>query len=264
LLGYGIDAPEVNLVIAILLIAIAWTALRMEKNRHSICSSIIGLCGHHRYDTQFRVLGDWLAITTFLLFVVFDKMRTVAEDNFIERRNATLSLITTIAFTLGLILTGKMNIPYTNDLFSGVSIEFVILGLLVYVLFFSVRKIELDFGEFLYVVRSSSTSQWKYSSELNAWVKPDDDEEDDSPTKWGELARFSLNFSLISITAGFATINTSGGTVSIILPLLLALPIGLLLHQVLAMDSISSYTRCIGVIHLLSIAFFSAFMLEEI
>ena len=264
LLGYGIDAPEVNLVIAILLIAIAWTALRMEKIdiQYALQSLVCVAITDTILNSEYWVTG-W-AITTFLLFVVFDKMRTVAEDNFIERRNATLSLITTMFFTLGFILTGKMNIPYTDDLLFGASIEFILLGVLVYVLFFSVRKIELDFGEFLYVVRSSSTSQWKYSSELNAWVKPDDDEEDDSPTKWGELARFSLNFSLISITAGFATINTSGGTVSIILPLLLALPIGLLLHQVLAMDSISSYTRCIGAIHLLSIALFSAPMLEEI
>lgn len=264
LLGYGIDAPEVNLVIAISLIAIAWTALRMGKIdiQYALQSLVCVAITDTILNSEYWVTG-W-AITAFLLFVVFDKMRTVAEDDFIERRNATLSLITTMFFTLGLILTGKMNIPYTNDLLSGASIEFVLLGVLVYVLFFSVRKIELDFGELLHFVLSSSTSQWKYSSEHNAWVKSEGDDEESLPTKWGELARFSLIFSLISITVGFATINTSGGTVSIILPLLLALPIGLLLHQVMAMDSISSYTRFIGAVHLLFIALFSAPMLDEL
>ena len=264
LIGYGIDAPAVNLAIAISLIAIAWTAHRMEKIdiQYALQSLICVAITDTILNSEYWVTG-W-AITAFLLFVVYDKMRTVAEDDFIERRNATLSLITTIFFTLGLILTGKMNIPYTNDLLSGVSIEFVFLGLLVYVLFFSVRKIELDFGELLHFVLSSSTSQWKYSSEHNAWVKSDGQGEDSTPTKWGELSRFSLVFSLITITIGLSTVDTAGGSTSIILPLLLVLPIGLLLHQVVAMDSISSYTRFIGAVHLLFIALFSAPILDEL
>ena len=258
-IGYGIDHPAINLIVALSLIVIAWTALRLEKIdiQYALQSLVCVAISDTIINSEYWVTG-W-GITLFMLFVVYDKMRRVDGGDFKERRNITLALITTISFSLGLILTGKMNIPYTIDMLSGVSIEFVLLGIIVYALFFSVRKIEMDFGELLFVVLSSSASQWKYSSEHHAWIKSEEpDKEGKEPTKWGELARFSLIFSLITITFGLSTLDPSGGSISLVLPLLLLLPIGLLIHQVMSMDSISSYTRCIGAMHLLFIALFSA------
>ena len=262
-IGYGIDHPAINLIVALSLIVIAWTALRLEKIdiQYALQSLVCVAISDTIINSEYWVTG-W-GITLFMLFVVYDKMKSVDVNDFKERRNITLALVTTISFSLGLILTGKMDIPYSFAMLSGISIEFVLLGIIVYAIFFSVRKIEMDFGELLFVVLSSSASQWKYSAEHHAWIKSDGNEDEREPTKWGELARFSLIFSLIIITYGLSSLDSSG-SLSFFLPLLLLLPIGLLIHQVVSMDSISSYTRCVGAIHLLFIAAFSAPLINEL
>ena len=98
------------------------------------------------------------------------------------------------------MLNGKMDIPYEVDALSGANIEFVFFGLIVHFVFFQTRKMEMDLGEFLWVIEDKSDSKWAFDSNINAWVMKDDGENElsihDEQIRWGELSRFSLAFSI--------------------------------------------------------------------
>jgi len=267
-IGYGIETESINLAIAFAIIAMSWVALKLEKISFSngIQAVVFILLSSTIMESEYW-FTSWI-IVLFLVSIVYDKLKSVDANDFIERRNATLGLITSLSFAAGMMLNGKMDIPYEVDALSGANIEFVLFGLIVHFVFFQTRKMEMDLGEFLWVIEDKSDSKWTFDSNINAWVMKEDGENelsiDDKQIRWGELSRFSLAFSIFSVCLGLSGINIENPSYQFLLPLLMALPISLLMHQLFELKEISSQTRFVGVLHLIIVAAFTRPLIESI
>ena len=266
LIGYGIDNELINLGIALSIIAISWIALKMEKISFSngIQSVIFILFSSTILESPYWYTS-WIIIL-FLLSVVFDKLRTVDENDFGERRNATLALITSLSFAAVMMITERMEIPYEIDALSGAKIEFIVFGLITHFMFFKTKNIEMDLGEFLWILRDKSDSKWEFDSGVNAWVLKanSNDADTDNVPKWGEMSRFTLAFSIFAICVGISTINVDLFGQKYLFPLLMILPISLLLHQLTSLKELSSATRFVGVLHLIIVATFTRPLMDNV
>ena len=262
LIGYGIDDQLINLAIALSIIAISWLGIRLDKISfyNGIQAVVFILFSSTILDSPYW-FTTWI-IVLFLITMVFERMKNVSEDDFNERRNVTLALITSLSFASVMMITDKMAIPYEIDVLNGAMIEFIVFGLFTHFLFFTTRKIEMDLGEFLWVLKDKSDSKWTFDNVLNVWVLKDEDSETNPVVKWGEISRFSLAFAIFSVCIGLSTIEIENTQYQYFLPLLLALPISLLLHQLSKLEEISSNTRFVGVLHLIIIAMFTKPLLD--
>jgi hypothetical protein len=161
----------------------------------------------------------------------------------IEKRNATLALLTSLALSTGLLLFGKLEIDdkFKPDNLSGLSVEFMILGFLVYVLFNSVRDVELDFGKLLDIIAINAAGSYSYDAETNAWYLKDEEDKATEMRSYGTIARPSLAFALLAITVGISTLDYTvllGSNYYVVGMYLL--PVSLLIYEVYKMDVISS------------------------
>ena len=74
--------------------------------------------------------------------MVYESMLKAREGDDMERRNSTLALLTALAVSTGLLLTEKLEIPSKYQFFdNGVSLEFLLLGMIVFALFNTVRAL---------------------------------------------------------------------------------------------------------------------------
>ena len=190
--------------------------------------------------------------------MVYESMVKARSGDDMERRNSTLALLTSLIVSSGLLLSDKLVIPdrYQISALNGVSLEYLILGLIVYALFNTVRDVELDLGQLLSILELKAAGVYAYDSETNAWyIKEVDEAEVASDSSFGSIGRISLAFSLLAITIGISTLDPtllSGD--GFYLVGLYIIPIGILFWEINSMNVLSSQSRMIGAFMLLLIA----------
>lgn len=257
-LGFGVDQVEVDIAIAIGIAIVAETARRLEKV--SIWSSVqtvtfIALSSTI-LDSDYWFV-TWIFVV-YLLGMVYESMLKARNGDDLEKRNATLALLTSLIISSGLLLTNKLNISdsYTISPLNGMSLEYLVLGLIVYALFNTVRDVEVDVGSLLRLLELKAAGAYAYDSETNAWyIKEPEETEILDEASFGSIGRISLAFSLLAITIGISTINPdaiSGD--GFYLVGLYVLPVSILFWEINSMEKISSQSRMIGAFMLLIIA----------
>ena len=260
-IGNGIENQVVNVIVAIGIVVIAETARRMDKISiwSNVQSVIFVALSSTILDSPYWFV-TWIFVG-YLLSMVYESMLKARSGDDIEKRNATLALLTSLTLSSGLLVFGKLDLPssYRPEGLNGLSIEFMLLGFIVYALFNSVRDVELDFGRLLDIVAVNAAGSYFYDAETNAWYLK---EESPVPAKetvetrsYGTIARPSLAFALLAITIGISTLEPDVllGEKYYIIGLYL-LPISLLIYEVYKMDIISSESRAFGTLMLLVIA----------
>ena len=189
--------------------------------------------------------------------MVYESMLKAREGDDMERRNSTLALLTALAVSTGLLLTEKLEIPSKYQFFdNGVSLEFLLLGMIVFALFNTVRDVELDVGQLLSLLENKAMGAYTYDSETNAWYVKEVEETELASTKsYGSIGRISLAFSLLAVTIGISTLDPSvlSGDQFYLVGLYI-IPIGILFWEINSMDVLSSESRMIGAFMLLIIA----------
>jgi hypothetical protein len=155
-----------------------------------------------------------------------------------------------------LLLLGKLELPdsFRPESLNNLSIEFMVLGLLVYALFNSVRDVELDFGKLLDIIAVNAAGSYSYDAETNAWYLKDEADKATEMRSYGTIARPSLAFALLAISIGISTLDPSVLLESYFAVGLYLLPVSLLIYEVYKMDIISSESRALGTLWLLIIA----------
>ena len=256
-IGNSIQNEAVNVGVAIGIVVIAETARRMDKisiwsNVQSV--SFIALSSTILDSPYWFV--TWIFVA-YLLSMVYESMLKARTGDDVEKRNATLALLTSLTLSTGLLLFGKLDLPdsFKPDNLSGLSIEFMILGFLVYVLFNSVRDVELDFGKLLDIIAINAAGSYSYDAETNAWYLKDEGDKATEMRSYGTIARPSLAFALLAITVGISTLDYAvllGSNYYVVGMYLL--PVSLLIYEVYRMDVISSESRALGTLMLLIIA----------
>ena len=269
-IGNGIENQAVNVTVAIGIVVIAETARRMDKISiwSNVQSVIFIALSSTILDSPYWFV-TWIFVG-YLLTMVYESMLKARSGDDIEKRNATLALLTSLTLSSGLLVFGKLDLPdsYRPEGLNGLSIEFMLLGFIVYALFNSVRDVELDFGRLLDIVAVNAAGSYFYDAETNAWYLK---EESPVPAKetvetrsYGTIARPSLAFALLAISIGISTLdsgvllNSNYYIIGIYL-----LPISLLIYEVYRMDVISSESRALGTLMLLVIAGASMPLMSE-
>lgn len=269
-IGNGIENQAVNVTVAIGIVVIAETARRMDKiSIWSNVQSVIFIALSSTILESPYWFVTWIFVC-YLLAMVYESMLKARNGDDTEKRNATLALLTSLTLSSGLLVFGKLDVPdsYRPEGLNGLSIEFMLLGFIVYALFNSVRDVELDFGRLLDIVAVNAAGSYFYDSETNAWYLK---EESSVPAKetvetrsYGTIARPSLAFALLAISIGISTLdsgvllNSNYYIIGIYL-----LPISLLIYEVYRMDVISSESRALGTLMLLVIAGASMPLMSE-
>ena len=269
-IGNGIENQAVNVTVAIGIVVIAETARRMDKiSIWSNVQSVIFIALSSTILESPYWFVTWIFVC-YLLAMVYESMLKARNGDDIEKRNATLALLTSLTLSSGLLVFGKLDLPdsYKPESLNGLSIEFMLLGFIVYALFNSVRDVELDFGRLLDIVAVNAAGSYFYDAETNAWYLK---EESSVPAKetvetrsYGTIARPSLAFALLAISIGISTLdsgvllNSNYYIIGIYL-----LPISLLIYEVYRMDVISSESRALGTLMLLVIAGASMPLMSE-
>ena len=257
-IGYGVDQGQMDVAIAIGIVIIAETARRLDKI--SIWSSVQTVTfvafSSTILDSPYWFV-TWIFVA-YLLVMVYESMLKAREGDDMERRNSTLALLTALAVSTGLLLTDKLEIPSKYEFFdlNGISLEFLLLGMIVFGLFNTVRDVELDVGQLLSLLEMKAAGAYTYDAETNAWyVKEVDEAEVVSSKSYGSIGRISLAFSLLAVTIGISTLNPdvlSGDQFYLVG--LYIIPIGILFWEINSMDVLSSESRMIGAAMLLIIA----------
>lgn len=256
-IGYGVDQGQMDVVIAIGIVIIAESARRLDKI--SIWSSVQTVTfvalSSTILDSPYWFV-TWIFVA-YLLTMVYESMLKAREGDDMERRNSTLALLTALAVSTGLLLTEKLEIPSKYQFFdNGVSLEFLLLGMIVFGLFNTVRDVELDVGQLLSLLENKAMGAYTYDAETNAWYVKEVEESELASTKsYGSIGRISLAFSLLAVTIGISTLDPSvlSGDQFYLVGLYI-IPIGILFWEINSMDVLSSESRMIGAFMLLIIA----------
>ena len=256
-IGNGIENEPVNVGVAIGIIVIAETARRLGKISiwSNVQSVVFIAMSSTILESPFWYV-TWIFVT-YLLLMVFESMLKARNGDEIEKRNATLALLSSLAVSTVLLLLEKLDLPnsFKPDGLNGLGIEYMLLGFIVYVLFNSVRDVELDFGKLFDIIAVNAAGSYSYDAETNAWyLKGESEEEPMEPHSYGSIARPSLAFALLAITVGVSTLDLDVLLNSYSLVGLYLIPVSLLIYEVYRMDVISSESRAFGTLMLLIIA----------
>lgn len=265
-IGNSIQNEPVNVSVAIGIIVIAETARRLGKISiwSNVQSVVFITLSSTILDSPYWYV-TWIFVA-YLLSMVYESMLKARNGNEIEKRNATLALLTSLTLSSILLLLGKLELPDTfrPDSLNNLSIEFMLLGLLVYALFNSVRDVELDFGKLLDILAVNAAGSYSYDAETNAWYLKEESEEEVIETRsYGTIARPSLAFALLAISIGISTLDPSVLIDSYFAVGLYLIPVSLLIYEVYKMDIISSESRALGTLWLLIIAGASMPLMSE-
>ena len=272
-IGYGVDQVEMDAAIAIGIVIIAETARRLEKV--SIWSSVqtvtfIALSSTILDSPYWFV--TWLFVI-YLLGMVYESMLRARKGDDMEKRNATLALLTSLVVSSGLLLAKKLEIPDAYQIagLNGLSLEYLVLGVIVYAIFNTVRDVEVDIGRLLSLLETKASGVYTYDSETNAWyikekhVKEKDEAVATEEGSFGSIGRISLAFSLLAVTIGISTLDSSlleGDTFYLVG--LYIIPIGILFWEINSMDVLSSQSRMVGAFMLLIVAASSMPMMLQV
>ena len=264
---FGITQPEMALTVAMGIVVISETARRLEKISTWSSAQSVLLIALSSTILEGYWFAPWIFII-YLLTMVYESMLNARNGGEIERRNSTIALVTALIVSSGLLLLEKLEIPDSYQIaeLNGLSLEYILLGVIVYILFNTVRDVELDVGVLLRLLENKASGSYKYDAETNAWIQKDKDENElgGQDGSFGSIGRISLAFSLLTITIGISTLDSQMVIDNYWVIGLYMIPISMLFWEINSMDVLSSQSRMIGAVMLLIIAASSLVLMFDV
>ena len=249
--------PYMHYLIPITLVVIAEAGFRQKKISAWAHLSVVSGVTLSR-----AILGaeEWFlpwVFVAYILYIASTSLKMASKSGaFKDRKESTQTVIIALGATLLLAIFGKLNLPETSfdELLSGFNISLMVLGLGSYFLLRIGREIEFDIGMLLnwQTIKKKTTI---FDVELNAWIEEDnqneqyliDFEQNWLSKSWSSLARISVIIPLILMTIAITEVDLVKFAENPMWVILLTIPVGILVTEVLALDKISSFTRSAGV-----------------
>lgn len=249
-----------HLIIPIALVTVSEFALRASKIDIQVHMLVIGAVALSR---AVLFAEEWYmpwVFVTYLLYLArrgFDEIGEGAE--LAERWKATLAALLANVVMMALVITGRLDVPdFFSSQLGGYRLQVFAIGLLSYVILRSGHKKEFDVGMILGWAGSAVSGAPRYDPATNTWQKsePTSLEADEWTAKhsWSALGRSSLIIPFIMMTAGIFIANgiTSDDQIENFVTkpigiLLLSVPIGLLVWEILGLETITSRARSTAV-----------------
>ena len=203
----------------------------------------------------------WLLIA-YMFFLNWNLLRQSSPDNMQDRKDTTLAIGFTSLTILLLALIDNLNLP-PGEMFEqitdlGFRPQFLVLSLALYVLSVRANGVELDAGSIVRWLDQGQDAAPTYDSSTGMWVvdesRPVDSNQLILDGAWTPLARMSLLGALTLFTFSISNMNAEIWADRPYLVLLIALPVAMLVREMVSMDAISSATRATGVTLLVFLA----------
>ena len=199
----------------------------------------------------------------FIYAVVSSFMMMMEAEKTEDKQKAfEASAATAATMVLAIILSAfdRLEVPLPDNISSnldGFNITLAVVGIVVYSAMRKFKSIELDIG----VLLNWADSQRKkmvpvYDSKTNAWILPDADaEHDPMEYSWGPLGRMSLIGPMVLFTIALTSVGITDLAENIIWTVLMVVPIGIIISEVLLEKEASSSGRMIATLTLIAVSF---------
>ena len=250
-----------HVLIPIFLVAVSEMGRRQKKLETSTSLAMLGAVILSRAVLDPEWFLPWLLIA-YMCTMNYSMMASIKTPSLKERKDLTLALVFTAITILLLALLDNLKLP-PNGAFDGLvemglRPQFLVLSVAMYALATKAANIELDAGSIYAWLGQGGEGEMTYNTKTNTWEvrSPDliDHEQRILNGALTPLARFSLLTSLMLFTFTVSGVKTATWSDQPYLVLLMALPVGMLIREVVVMETISSATRASAVTLLVFIA----------
>ena len=207
----------------------------------------------------------------FIYAVVSSFMMMMEAEKTSDKQKAfEASAATAATMVLAIVLSAfdRLEVPLPESFSSnldGFNITLAVVGVVVYSAMRKFKTIELDIG----VLLNWADSQRKkmvpvYDSKTNAWVLPDaNSKHDPALYSWGPLGRMSLIGPMVLFTIALTSVGVTDLAENMIWTVLMIVPIGIIISEVLLEKEASSSGRMIATLTLIAVSFPMAVGLNE-
>jgi len=162
----------------------------------------------------------------------------------------------------------RLEVPLPDSIASnldGFNITLALVGLVVYASMRKFRTIELDIGVLMNWAEGTRRKMMPvYDTSTNAWVVPEDSSGEHNPLdySWGPLGRMSLIGPMILFTVSLTAVGLNDLAENIVWTLLMVVPIGIIVAEVVREEEASSAGRMIATLTMIAVAAPMAFSLN--
>ena len=154
-----------------------------------------------------------------------------------------------------------------SDTLQGFNITLALVGLIVYASMRKFRTIELDIGVMMSWAESTRNNMMPvFDTTKNAWIVPDKAQNQNTNVmdySWGPLGRMSLIGPMVLFTVALTSVGVQSLGDDLLWTLLLMIPIGIIIKEVIDEEEASSTGRMIATITLIAVAAPMAFSLNQ-
>ena len=189
------------------------------------------------------------------------------EDAF----GASTAMFGSMFMAVVLSFAERLEVPLPDSIMeylSGFNITLAIVGLAIYFAMLRFKDIELDIGimvswlderSAMVPIFDSTTGQWI----VQAGIEEEEDDDDENPTGWGPLGRVSLLGPMMLFSLAIFSVSAEQLATDLIWVLLMAIPIGIIVTEVIGEFNASSVGRCIATWVMFAVAFPVSYKLIE-
>jgi len=250
-----------HVVIPIFLVAVSELGRRRGKLETSTSLAMLGSVILSRAVLDPEWFLPWLLVA-YMCSMNYSMMMQSNSSSFKQRKDLSLALIFTSATILLLAILDNLKLPPSDAFDSVVDMgfrpQFLVLSIAMYALAARGARLELDAGSLYAWLGQGSEGEMRYSKETGAWEVAQETkierEQRILDAVLTPLARVSLLTSLMLFTFTVSDVTTATWSSTPALVLLMLLPVGMLIREVISMDVISSATRATAVTLLVLIA----------
>ena len=254
-----------DLIVAIVIIVSGEWASRTKKlNRNVFRFALFCVVG-----SPATIIGDdtimpWIVALYLLASVIIEQLEFDESGSFVARKDMSITIATSLSLTVLLAALGRLSLSDTplaaiEQQMMGFNLLLALIAVAYFVIGNRMSETELDIGILLKMISKNAGKSASFDPTTGEWTVDEEQNEDESNAElmaatWGEIARFSLLGPLILFTTAMVSIKTNALDAYPLWMLLFALPVGIIVREVLNVDGAASKDRAVGVWAMFAIA----------
>ena len=196
----------------------------------------------------------YAVISSYMMMMKAERADVFAKQIAFEASAATAG---SMIIAVILSLFGRLDVPLPSsisDSLEGFNVTLAVVGLIVYATMRKFKSIELDLGVMLTWAENKRKDLMPvFDTASNSWVVP----ETDSlavDTSWGPLGRMSLIGPMVLFTVALTAVGATNLAENILWTLMMVIPIGIIIWEVIDEDEASSTGRMIATLTMIAVA----------
>ncbi len=182
-------------------------------------------------------------------YLMLDQVQKNPDEH--SSLGATSALFTSMLLSVVLSFAGRLEVPLPDSIMSslsGFNITLAVVGIIVYLSMLKFKETEIDLG---YLINMGNLNRKKlvpvFDVQTGNWIIPQETDEEVEIKGWGPLSRVSLIGPLLLFSIAVSSIDTESIALKIQWIVLMLIPIGIIIKEVLDEKEASSIGRMIAI-----------------